>query len=545
MDPINTAVVPMVPIDPTCTINLLNTKIQLLKNNIQDIINKQKKIENNNVESDENKKQEYLVDLDNTINELRELKLKISLSNDYRKALRTNDSMSYHRVKNKSNSVELIQELKRNREIAQDNFEKMKLVEIEYIEKEGESTTPGFLFFNKNIVDRYGLCPYIRINFDKRKEWLDIQRDNGKLYYDFYEEVINKSKLHILNNNKIDLEEKIYKTHNDFFTEEQLKLYKLICESVIEYINYPIKTKKLKDKFKIIINNVTSLVTESNLNINIFLSLFYEIHIPINKQCSNENKFIYEIYEKLLEDYNTVIEDIKSVKKFIFNTNNYLKQLLYEYLFNELENDKKIIEKTENINLQTGKYFKKWSLMNNEEKNERYKSFSTFFVDKFLVQPNLVDSNKADMLTSNLNQLLTDEFKNIKYKHLKWNVKSGCLDQIYCLKYNNETEEFYIEINKDKTLKNKQVKKPSSIKTILHKENEKIINEEIVIFIIICKNNKNLSISSDITVVNLLKNEFIEHLKLKMKLKRITINDKLQIIKKFDDIFNVICNVKN
>lgn len=547
----------------TDNLKLLNKKIELLKHNIQDIINKQSNSDDDTLEE---KKQKIMSELNESMVQLKQVKNKIARNNEYKKVTRANDSMLYHRVKNKPNSVELMQELKHNREIAQVNFEKMKLIESKYNEKElcENLKFPGFLFLSKEITDKYGMCPFIKLNdtddildiLNKREEWLNNQNDKGELYYKLYDKIIEKTSLKLLNENKLNLDNQFNKIHDDFLTDQQKKLYDTVCEDIKEYINHPIKTKKLKDKFKIIINNVTNLVIETQLKINEYITLFYDLYIPVNiphDKVSNTNlqfAFITNVYDKALEDYKIVLDKIITNNKFILNTENHLKQALYEYIYNtdNVENNQQTLK----IH-QVGKYFKKWSLLSDEEKADRYESFSEFFVNKYLVEPKLLETNetsskedmeqKINLLKLSLKQLLIDESKNIKYKNIKWDAKRGYLLQINCLKYNNDKQEFYIVKETETDVKNNvKIKRPSSVRTILNKENEKIINEEIVLFIISAKNNNKIKLNTGQEDIKKLKDECTELLKTKMKLKRLTVNDKLQIYKKFDDILNVILN---
>jgi hypothetical protein len=55
----------------------------------------------------------------------------------------------------------------------------------------------------------------------------------------------------------------------------------------------------------------------------------------------------------------------------------------------------------------------------------------------------------------------------------------------------------------------------------------------LVIFIIHAKKHKQLNQDN----IKTLKDDFIEKLKIKLYLKRITLNDKIQVFKKFDDIY--------
>ena len=205
---------------------------------------------------------------------------------------------------------------------------------------------------------------------------------------------------------------------------------------------------------------------------------------------------------------------------------------MYQYLYKQ-----STIKKVAN---QQEKFYKKWSCLTDEEKFDRYDSFAEFFINKYLVDPNLIEEDSIEQCISTLKTLIRANFNRIKFKDIKWNIKRGIIEQIYCLKYDIEKLEFYItvekiKVNEESSTSTEKPKKISSIRTILNKNNEKIINEELVIFIIHAKKHKQDNIKT-------LKDDFIEKLKIKLYLKRITLNDKIQIFKKFDDIYSVIVN---
>ena len=583
-------------------LDLLNTRINLIKNNIQDIIDKcsnKDEMEDIIYNSLQIKKQEYMSELENAMKELKSLKNKSRLQTDYKKVVSATDTMQYYRLKNKPNSEELMNQVKKKREEAQQDFENMKRIEEDYNLKENQScdTLPGFIFFYKDIVNNYGICPYIEITddiFNKRKEWLSNQSDKGELYYSIYDKLIIQTDYNKLQLSKKAMEEELQKLHMNYLNSSQYDMFIKTEDIIKEYNDANIKTKKLKDKFKIIINNVSNLVIETGLNINEYIKNYYGLYIPINIPIKHNidividanNKFLVSLYNDKISEYVHIIEEIDILKRFINNTITNLKYELYQYLY------KATSVKKQTVN-QVGKCFKKWSKMTDEEKEERYNSFSEYFVTKYLVNVNIIDKEQSHDMIISLNKLLKENMKRIKYKNIKWNIKKGIIEQISCLKYNSELNEFYItqeknkdnektnekdnndnneknnneknnnendkENNKDKdnendNEKNKgkdnikkvnseskrhhsaKTKKVSSTRTIISKENEKIINEELVIFILEAKKNKNLN---DIKV---LKEEFIEKLKIKLLLKRITLNDKIHIFKIFDDIYTVIIN---
>lgn len=509
--------------------NILLTKIEFLKMNIQEIITL-----NTNDDILQNKKETYMKNLDETMIEYKALKTKLRLDNEYKKVLRTSDSRFYYRVKNKPNVKELMNELKDNREKAQHDFEKMKIIETEYNDKENKmcKSLPAYLFFHKTIIDKYGSCEFIKfdiedIDFNNRLEWLNNTTDHGELYYNLYDKIENECENKLYINNKLYLEEFFDKMHNSYLTENQYKLLKEIMIAISEYNKQTIKTKKLKEKFNLIINNTSILVSETNLKINEYLSDYFKLYIPINITKNiiyNVSMCCSKEYDEKLNEYKKVIEDIEISKKYIFNTKNNLKQELYLHFYNMSIKKIKITQK--------GKYFKKWNLLTTEDKIDRYESFVEYFIDKFLVEPELIDNNKATDLKKELKELLKSEIKNIKYKNIKWDTTLGIIEQIKSLKYDDEKQIFYFVKDKAEIVK---PRKASSIRSILNKETEKVINEELVLFIIKSKNNNKSNIKE-------LKEECIDVLKTKLKLKRITVNDKIDIHKKFDNIYNVILN---
>lgn len=528
-------------------INILNKKIGFLKNNIQEILDKSTKETNHEIIDSLNiKKQEFMKELETAMGELKIHKDKIKRENEYKKVSRANDSMEYHRIKNKANSTELLQNLKQKREKAQEDYQKMQEIQEEYSLAEEQlcNELPGFLFFHKDIIDTYGRCPYILITEetkDQRQNWLDDTPDNGQLYYHLYDKFILRKEHESLIEQRFEFDNYFNSIHQDYLSESQLKLLNEIQEDIQEYVNSPIKTKKLKDKFKIIVNNLSNLVLESELCINEYLSALYKMFIPVNTLKNDKNninvntngELISKIYDDKVVKYKELLDKIDTSTRFLKNTITNLNTELYEYIYHQ-----KYVKK-KNIN-QSGKYFKKWSVLTDEEKLDRYESYIEFFINKYLVEPKILENEQdIENMKESVRKLIQEDFKRIKFKDLKWNVKRGMIEQIHCLKFDEEKMSFYLtkEVVKEPSEKTK-TKKISSVRSILNKDTEKVINEELVVFLITAKKKKKLKVDN----IKTLKDDFIERIKDKLKFKRITVNDKIQVFKKFDEIYNVISN---
>jgi hypothetical protein len=527
-------------------VSLIQQKIRILKNEIQDLIN--------NKEFKE-LKDEKIIELQNLTLQLKDTRK----NNEYKKISRTTDSMEYTRLKNKPNSIELLTEIKDKREKAKEEFEKIKEIEDRYttIETQLFNKTnlhiPGFIFFHKDILDNYGICPYIDVGdegadgvavIENRNNWINNQQDNGKLYKDIYDKLINKCKYHehVKNSSQLDLY--FENIHTNIFTDSQQNIFDESVSYLQEYKAFSIKTKKIKEKFKIIINNISILVMETGLNIHTYLYSKINVEIPINEIKTN----FLKINTGVIEDYNIHLEEFVSNKeniansiRYINNITNELKYSLSEFLYNQSLKlpDVKLIK-------YIGKYFKKWSVLLENEKIERLECFSEYFVQKYLVHAKLIDPSIGTTKIEELCKILIDSYKNksLKYKYIKWNVTSGIIEKIFVLKYNDDDKNFFLDIKSTSTegaqseeseIQSKcAAKKPVSTKTIFNNSNEKIINEEIIVFII--KNNSKLS------DINELKESFHELIKLKLKLKRINTRDKQKIYQKFDEVYNVIKN---
>mgnify|MGYP001559574232 CR=1 FL=1 len=150
-----------------------------------------------------------------------------------------------------------------------------------------------------------------------------------------------------------------------------------------------------------------------------------------------------------------------------------------------------------------------------------------------------------DILSKTITLILENQ---IKYKNIKWNLQMGYIEKINNLKYNDTKKEFYLEetIEKEKSTNCKP--RSSSIKTIFTLVNEEIINEEILLFVInfiqsaVTLDNCTNSKKTDSFTLTHLKEDCLEHIKSKLKVKRLSILDKTELIKRFDQVYHIIKN---
>jgi hypothetical protein len=306
------------------------------------------------------------------------------------------------------------------------------------------------------------------------------------------------------------------------------------------------------------------------------LSIKYNIQISINhfdnvkKNGCLQNILLVDEFNKYIEDYNSNLESMNTNERYIKNTINQLKCDLWLFLtdkkafniriplYNNINNN---INKHKSKN-QEGKYFKKWSQLSNDEQLERFMCFSKYYVQE---QYKEQYKGQSDSLSSQLYELLSNAYisKNIIYRDFKWNIKTGCIEKINKLKYDKENgfvlykdqdkdknadkdKDKNADKDQDKNTDKESIKKKISYKTIINKDTEKVINEEMLCFILNRYKNKNKNNDTNGNENNSeYKSEFLEIIKIKLKLRKISLDDKARIYKIYDEMYNVIRDNRN
>jgi predicted RNA-binding protein YlxR (DUF448 family) len=236
-----------------------------------------------------------------------------------------------------------------------------------------------------------------------------------------------------------------------------------------------------------------SIITnETQLDIYKWLEVKYNTILLINSNINNVHDLNNLQLIDLISQYTCLIEQKEQRIKFEKNTINNLK----ESLFNELENNIQRI----------GKYFKKWSILTLDEQNDRLFEFCNS-TKRPLLYNTLINHDRTE-----LNRLI------------KWNIKTGLINII-----DNITQDEDGNYG-NYVIKNKTSIRKTSKKTIFNKDNEKIINEELLY--IICVNLDN--------EVELDNDSIILKIKEKLKIKKMSNDDKVAIINRYTEMYNIV-----
>lgn len=582
----------------------ITQQIDNLKNDIEQLAKKKKKSDNKSeileYDDEKQKKMSQLKVLNQKLKEIYATeRLQTRRKNEIRLTNRAVDSLDFGAAKKKRNplAMEKAKIAKEIRDQTRNEYLQFLKIEENYL-KNDPKTLPGCLFLHPIILKTYGLCPHLDIQYlsgessesnensntttevnnisemiyNLRSNWLKSQTDSGNLYFELYDNIFKKTELEQMNVDKNRIENSLTSFIENNLSESQLQIYKESNLFIKEYTIAHIKTKRLNEKYKTIINNLSILYSETAIAIHNFLSTKYNYTIVINnidsKSDGLHNKFqrvlLIEEYNKMLIDYKNHLEQIQNKQKFYTNTLKNLNNDLYLFLKDKTDfvnkNSYLIPEtKQSNVIVQEGKYFKKWSELSKEEQLERFMSFSQYFVAKVNKR-----NNTNEALVEKLYKLLGESFttKKLTYKHFHWDSKSGFIDRVKILQYDNNYNFTLNNVNKDnnndnnvnndinnekkindtnvsKETKERSKQKTGSNRTIINKDTIKVINEELLYYIV-----KNGNVNENEEKLKRDKEHFLELIKNKLKIKKMTINDKTKILSIYDEIQKVVVSNK-
>lgn len=578
--------------------HLIN-QIGNVKNDIQSLLDKKSsltdKMEISKCMEQKQKKMAILKSLNDKLKDVNNKeRIEIQKRNEILFVNRAIDNIQFGAAKKKNNglAMEKAKQAKADRDSTRLKFMEYERIEQKYLEYDSKNV-PGCLFLHKNILKSYGLCPYLDIDLENplnsldveknRLDWLAGTPDKGMTYFSLYNNLFMKDEIEQLLLQKKTLENDIFNYITSLLTPSQLEYYNNSESFIQEYNSCNVKTKRLKERFKTMMNWLSILYSETDIEFHKYLSLRYNLQVVVNMIDSKETKKQLTNMEKLqrsisierftnyLAKYSDTNDLIDTKQKFCMNTLKNLKLDFYSYL-TDRQNflNRQDIPSIKRLRIsQEGKYHKKWSQLTDVERFERFKSFSIYYVDKNLIDSKLLDKSFRDIKINELEKLLIESFqkKDLVYKNITWNVKRGIIEMIKILKYNDDntfsllkkqvpeecnkttnldTNSTDVNVNTNSTdvnanptnIYSADSKKKVSSRTIITKESEKIINEELLYFILKRVQNGTIEPTKED------KEKFAERLKIKLKIKKITVNDKVKIFEKYNEILDVVINNK-
>jgi hypothetical protein len=522
------------------TIDSLEKTIDFLRKDVQFLIDKKKKTTDANVlDSIDKEKKEKINKIKQMTIKLKDLHSKKNKDKEIKNVTNKIDSMNFAAA-HKKNTSEALDKAKKLKEIRSEYRQQYAIYteyESQYF-KLDPPDVPGILFLHDSIIKKYGVCPNILIDIpvneseqesvtecvrNQRLEWLSLQEDKGEEYYKLCDKVFKELELKKLIEEKEIIEYEFLCKIKELFTESQHDMYKKSLDIITEYTQCNIKSKRLKEKFKGLIHNLSVLYNETGIPLHEIWTLKYKCPLVVNdlqqkESISSIQKITQFEFTEIINSYSQLVDDISNKTKYNVNTKRNLTNELYLYYTNKC--------KKQEIVVQAGKYFRRWAVLSETERNERFHSFADFHIRKKCIDNS--DEEKCKLIEE-FSSLLINSYKEKKliYRDFVWNTSKGLIEHIKVL---TTLEDGSVTLS-SKAGKQYTPRKVS-VRTIFTKENEKFINEEILYYIVTKVDE------SQLTKVD--KEQCAEKIKAKLKVNKLTYKDKTLVELKIEEIFNIV-----
>lgn len=493
----------------------LKTRIHQLQNELKNLNKQIKFARKNNKEAHTdksiselvNEREQMVRELENVTKKLKKVKQSEEQALNIQQKI---DSMEFSAAKQTRNDKAMTKA--RQGKIKREELRKKYEMYTEYENKYNKIDPldyPGYIFLHEKIIQMYGICPYVYVkpeDFEKlditeqlsnmRKDWLKQQSDLGNTYLELKNIIIDKCKWVILEKSIKMLEARIDEMFNEQLacSERHTKMY-ADCVMFFEQFNsIKVKSKKVREHYNKIINLLSQLCSETSIPFNVYLGSKYKINILINslEEYNDNNKNLLKSesiqnkvnvllkYDTILNEYIAKLNEFEQHKKFVNNTNTNLQNELYNYISKITENNftEKQYEQKKAPSQQSGKYFRRWAVLSNDERNERFRSFAVYFVEQLETQVekcSLVD-NLYNMLKKNY------EDKNMVYRDFVWNTTKGIIERVKKLTFDAQSNTFNIDFSKKGNSHKNGVTTVRSLKK--KTEMEQRINDELLYFLV-------------------------------------------------------------
>jgi len=367
---------------------------------------------------------------------------------------------------------------------------------------------PSMLFLHDEIVSFYKVvCPALEKydTLDKlenvietkneltklKTEWLNSTVDSGNTYWKFYNRIFKNSELEIIKARLIELQ-MLIENLLETVLENEYQEYINIKTQLGEFEGRLV-TKKTFKKKQIEINKLYDICKNANLQIDEYLKELFGLRhclfstrttsIAVTKSDtqqllnSNRNSSLH-LFDDYLNEYKTKRVELEQEKRYIENTKKNLNRNFYKHVNNLgitiAKEDTRSME-------QEGKYFKRWTILSVDEKNERFMSFSEWYTKKTFGV--IKSEQELKDLSEKLYNLLKVSYRTklLVYRDFTWSNTGGKITCIKTLKYDKDKGEFYLKGNVKKDGSGSSNSR-SQIKSIFTKENEGVINNQILTF---------------------------------------------------------------
>lgn len=390
---------------------------------------------------------------------------------------------------------------------------------------------PGWTFLLNSTIHQYGECPYLNVfdskeSKEQRIQWIRKTNDNGKLYFETVSNYINGELLKTTNNNLTELKNELYNFIKEIYEEISFNVtfvnsFEILVENIKLKKEGKTLNKKAKDLWNKIVLLFNQIYVEKGINMSIFVNAYFQFNIRYKPP--QDSIQLGGVTRETIEKFTSICQNITMLNQKIIN-------LEFSYTKERLEAEEKLyilIQQQFQID-QIGKYFKKWSSLTQEKKEERIKSYCNWYIRKMRYSISLVPK-----LIEWINEKIVK--KEMTSSDIIWSSTQGIITNINFVIKSNEEEEnidsvtFEIGKRETKVAKKRASKKKNNLlnqnssKDLLQRVNRVLLyellkgtwpNKNVVIGNVLVNLHLNQTKKSDIMdYINMKYQEFVNVIK--------------------------------
>lgn len=347
---------------------------------------------------------------------------------------------------------------------------------------------PGWTFLLSNVRKEYGICPYLNVNDEESKRrrvsWLKDQPDGGTLYNEFVNKLLDQRWMSELESEMDVLRQRI----RDYVHKiiDELNLESIVIEKKSEDNNVKLsdqeifmqidhdelidniklrkeaksQNKKIKESWNQTLRTLDYMVTKKGLDFSKYVHAVYGWIVRYKAPISS-NEHLDAQFESLYERFNFTVVKLSNFRFLLESEKEEAERQLASLIKQNFQLD------------QTGRYYKKWSSLTPEKKEERIKSYCDWYARKHNLPLTLSDGMK-NFIVSKL------ESKELRIMDVKWDSKIGIITDVN-INVTNDNDTFTYELGKRAPRILKSTRKTSKKKRdeMFKSEEEKIVLQRI------------------------------------------------------------------
>jgi len=381
---------------------------------------------------------------------------------------------------------------------------------------------PGWTFLLSPVIRAYGICPYLNVkdhdSKKKRVEWLQSKADGGKLYQETVVKLLDQQWMADLENDitmiRQELRDHVNRTISSLNdqTMKESSYTMASNEDVTSQYSYsgddlPViidhddlienirkrkeaksQNKKVKETWNQTLRTLNYLYIKRGVDFSKYIHAVYGWVVRYKPPGITGEDELDSRFESLYERYNSTVSKLNN----------------FRY---ELEKEKEDAEQqlatliSQNFQLkQVGRYWKKWSSLTDEKKEERIKSYC----DWFAREQNKPMSMADDLTTFIISKL---ESKELRIMDLKWDSQKGVITHINVTVGEDENGVPVFELGKraPRILKNTRKTSKKKREELFKTDEEKLLLQRInrlLLFELI----KGQTLNKDLTLKSVMRN---------------------------------------